>query len=145
LGSLGSTEGLQALGGGSELDAALMGAAGGDRFRGTQSRFGNLDALLDQATRRSGAVRDQARNQGYDVARQYGAYQEPKHENPAVAEAEARRAQDAERAKGRQGETRHVSDENYAAKHGLTLEEWIRAGEPYSESEWARYYTARGQ
>lgn len=111
-----------------DLDAALAGGAGGDYFAQLAANYGP-EAQARQAQQRKDA-------QAAGVAMQARMGQEAQRVRQAQAAAEEKRVQDevlALRGRGNNmqtaaGRVRGVTPEQWAAMHGMTLEQWVRNG-----------------
>lgn len=109
------------------FDAALAGGAGGDYFTQLQSAYGP-EAMARQAADRAAAQREAAATQ--QRFNQAGAAQQQAQKQAAerrVQEevAQLRRQSDLP---GTGAKTRNVTPEQWAAMHGMTLEQWVRGG-----------------
>lgn len=113
-----------------DMDAALAGAAGGDYFRQLESAYGP-EAQARQAASRAEAQRKTAETQTRlarteaDRRRQAALNERRQWETVGVKN-EAERLREADTSYG--GDTHRVSHEQWAAMHGMTLEQWIRGG-----------------
>lgn len=115
-----------------DMDAALAGGAQGDYFQQLQAAYGP-EALARQAQQRQASLAQSAANQKrMDEA---GAAAQQRQRSEAAA-AEERRVQQevlALRSRGNNmqtasGRVRNVTPEQWAAMHGMTLEQWVRNG-----------------
>jgi hypothetical protein len=152
-------------GGGSALDAALTGAAGGERFAQLRRNYGSLGKLLSEADVRSQAQADAARASTADAAKAYGviadkadADQKARDEAAKAAQiaSEARAAELARQAalprqqqtaatadrRGVSDMTTTIGEERQAQMDGL-WQEWLKAGSPPYE-EWKASREAGG-
>lgn len=115
-----------------DLDAALAGGAQGNYFQDLQATYGP-EALARQAQQRKAAEANAAANQKRMNAE--GAAMQKRQREDAKA-AEERRIQDevlALQGRGNNmqtaaGRVRNVTPEQWAAMHGMTLEQWVRNG-----------------
>ena len=140
------------------LDAALTGMAGSgsDQWNNITSEYGGLDAAFGLADDRSRMQVDRANAYSAEGDRLLGQAQAREAAGSKArsklgddvrvqAEVKASREKDASLAgdRGRHQETSHVSDESYAQRNGVSLEEWIRAGRPQSQAQWEEYWANR--
>lgn len=115
-----------------DFDAALAGGAGGDYFQQLQAAYGS-EAQARQAQQRKDAAAAAAATQKR-MDESGAAMQRQQREEAAAAE--ERRVQQevlALRARGNNmqtaaGRVRNVTPEQWAAMHGMTLEQWVRSG-----------------
>lgn len=110
------------------LDAALAGSAGGDYFGQLQAEYGP-EAMARMAAARSSGQRDagaaQARmNQAGAVAQREEAARREQKVQDEIRRLQARGGHLSNDASS----TRNVTPEQWAAMHGMTLEEWVRNG-----------------
>lgn len=137
--------------GGNALDAALTGAAGGERFAQLRRQYAGLGKKVAEANAAARGEADAARASTADAAKAYGAKadaadaDQKRRDDEAKAaqlqrEADARAQEQLARTRqqqtaatadrrGVQDMTTTVSDDNMAAYDGL-WEEWLKAGRP---------------
>lgn len=113
------------------LDAALAGGAGGNYFGQLEAAYGS-EAMARTAADRASARRDAAATQS--SFNQAGAAQQTA-QRQAEAAAKEQRIRDEVAQLQRQSDlpgtgakTRNITPEQWAAMHGMTLEEWVRGG-----------------
>lgn len=123
------------------LDAALLGATSGSRIEQLSKKYPDLyGQLTGQITRARDAFEDEQliRNAGRTTSRvsaeemaDYQAWREAQKARKLDAERVAAAETSRQRMKLSPGDsTRAVPDEIMAARQGMTLEEWIKAGRP---------------
>lgn len=118
------------------FDAALAGGAGGDYFGQLQSAYGPeamaRTAASMAAGRRDAAATQQRFNQEGAATQQARSRAERVAKEQRVQEEVAQLQRQSE-LPGTGAKTRNVTPEAHAAKHGMTLEEWVRNGKnpPY--------------
>ena len=111
-----------------DMDAALAGTAGGDYFGQLQAEYGP-----EAQARRAGMASDAQTQARANAERNK---QLMKDQTKAFQRAEEQRVQDEirkQQARGSQlsndaSSTRNVTPEQWAAMHGMTLEQWVRNG-----------------
>lgn len=113
------------------FDAALAGGAGGDYFTQLQSAYGP-EAMARMAADRAAAQREAAATQ--QRFNQQGAAQQQARTQAEKAAKEQRVQEEVAQLRrqsdlpGTGAKTRNVTPEQWAAMHGMTLEEWVRGG-----------------
>lgn len=148
--------------GGSSLDAALTGAAGGQRFAELRGKYGGLSKMLGEADTAAKGRADAARTSSADAAAAYGKRAEATDAaNKAAADAAAKVGADRQADLAHQAElpsiqgqeamedgrgvteqTSTIGEERQSQFDGL-WEEWLKAGKPPYE-EWKAKRKAGG-
>lgn len=126
-----------------KLDGFLTGAAGAQRFKELQDKYGNLSSLMGDTAQSSADYASQAQASSADAASRYGQdatkvveEQKAAQEKAIKDEAEKLRKMDEEnRRSSRNKQVRSLGYEEHANNHGMTLEEWIANGKqpPWGE------------
>lgn len=113
------------------MDAALAGAAGGDYFTQLQSAYGPeamARTAADMAAGRQNAAATQARFNQAGAAQQQAQKQAEAAAKEQRVRDEVARLQRLSDSNTSRGTLRDVTPEQWAAMHGMTLEEWVRKG-----------------